>query len=91
VVFVVLAAFGWWVRVRVRGGGQEADFAALVPDPPEPRGGGDAAHAHWTPRATAAGLVFDHDRILADAHDRVGPSSDTSSRHGLLRARVRSR
>ncbi|MFF9015715.1 NUDIX domain-containing protein [Streptomyces sp. NPDC014870] len=50
-------------------------FAALVPDAPEPRGGGDAAHAQWVPygrRASGAPLAFDHDRILADAHDRVG-------------------
>ncbi|GAA3756921.1 NUDIX hydrolase [Streptomyces tremellae] len=48
-------------------------YAALVPGPlPEPRGGGDAAHARWTALAEARGLAFDHDRILADAHDRVG-------------------
>ncbi|MET8831193.1 NUDIX domain-containing protein [Streptomyces sp. NPDC004610] len=47
-------------------------FAALLPHPPEPRGGGDAALADWVPYADAHGLAFDHDRILADAHDRVG-------------------
>ncbi|MFD1656810.1 NUDIX domain-containing protein [Streptomyces caeni] len=47
-------------------------FAALLPDPPEPHGGGDAAQARWLPCATAGPLAFDHDRILADAHDRVG-------------------
>ncbi|MEU9862311.1 NUDIX domain-containing protein [Streptomyces sp. NPDC047971] len=50
-------------------------FAALVPDAPEPRGGGDAACARWMPygERTAYGpLAFDHDRILADAHERVG-------------------
>ncbi|MFE9094818.1 NUDIX domain-containing protein [Streptomyces sp. NPDC007264] len=47
-------------------------FAALLPDPPEPRGGGDAAQARWLPHAGAGPLAFDHDRILADAHDRVG-------------------
>ncbi|MFK4069108.1 NUDIX hydrolase [Streptomyces sp. NPDC029674] len=49
-------------------------FAALVPDPPEVRGGGDAARAAWLPYtpATYRPLAFDHDRILADAHDRVG-------------------
>ncbi|MBP0457798.1 NUDIX hydrolase [Streptomyces montanisoli] len=47
-------------------------YAALVPDLPEPRGGGDAARAGWTPLAQARRLAFDHDRILADAHDRVG-------------------
>ncbi|MFF8377369.1 NUDIX domain-containing protein [Streptomyces sp. NPDC015661] len=47
-------------------------FTALVPDPPEPRGGGDAAQARWIPYGTHGGLAFDHDRILADAHERVG-------------------
>ncbi|MFD8824213.1 NUDIX domain-containing protein [Streptomyces sp. NPDC059605] len=64
-------------------------YAALVPDLPEPRGGGDAAGARWwdaglprkepdtpdlagpPPRAPGP-LAFDHDRILADAHDRIG-------------------
>ncbi|CAL9407740.1 NUDIX domain-containing protein [Streptomyces sp. enrichment culture] len=47
-------------------------FAALLPDPPEPHGGGDAAEARWTPYDEARGLAFDHDRILADARTRVG-------------------
>ncbi|MFI6935195.1 NUDIX hydrolase [Streptomyces sp. NPDC050287] len=60
-------------------------FAALLPDPPpdlvrgdprlaslEPRGGSDAAQARWTPYDSARPLAFDHDRILADAHQRVG-------------------
>lgn len=47
-------------------------FAALLPDPPEPRGGGDAAEARWVPYDAARKLAFDHDRILADARDRVG-------------------
>lgn len=50
-------------------------FAALVPDAPEPRGGGDAARARWMPYGTQGfgpPLAFDHDRILADAHERVG-------------------
>jgi 8-oxo-dGTP diphosphatase len=47
-------------------------FAALLPDPPEPHGGGDAAQARWLPYATTGPLAFDHDTILADAHDRVG-------------------
>ncbi|AVZ72221.1 NUDIX hydrolase [Streptomyces lunaelactis] len=47
-------------------------YTALVPDLPEPRGGGDAAHARWTPLASARGLAFDHERILADAHHRIG-------------------
>ncbi|MEU9917510.1 NUDIX domain-containing protein [Streptomyces sp. NPDC051001] len=47
-------------------------FAALLPDPPEPRGGSDAADARWVPYGTARPLAFDHDRILADARERVG-------------------
>ncbi|MFE0419327.1 NUDIX hydrolase [Streptomyces tendae] len=47
-------------------------FAALLPDAPEPHGGGDAAEARWVPYDEARGLAFDHDRILADARDRVG-------------------
>ncbi len=49
-------------------------FAALVADPPQARGGGDAARAAWLPYRPAAyrPLAFDHDRILADAHERVG-------------------
>ncbi|CAL9413030.1 NUDIX hydrolase [Streptomyces griseomycini] len=47
-------------------------FAALLPDPPEPRAGTDAAEARWTPYDTAGPLAFDHDRILADARTRIG-------------------
>ncbi|MFH9437745.1 NUDIX hydrolase [Streptomyces rochei] len=47
-------------------------FAALLPHPPEPRGGGDASQARWVPYDAAVDLAFDHDRILADARDRVG-------------------
>ncbi|MFJ6014070.1 NUDIX hydrolase [Streptomyces sp. NPDC092952] len=47
-------------------------YAALVPDLPEPRGGGDAASARWWEAADAGPLAFDHDRILADAHERIG-------------------
>ncbi|MER6185348.1 NUDIX domain-containing protein [Streptomyces sp. NPDC001652] len=47
-------------------------FAALLPDPPEPRGGSDAADARWVPYDAARPLAFDHDRILADARERVG-------------------
>ncbi|MEU1281672.1 NUDIX domain-containing protein [Streptomyces sp. NPDC005805] len=47
-------------------------FTALVPDLPEPRGGGDAARARWTPLDEAGPLAFDHDRVLADAHERIG-------------------
>ncbi|MGW7282380.1 NUDIX hydrolase [Streptomyces sp. NPDC054844] len=47
-------------------------FAALLPGPPEPHGGGDAAEARWVPYDGARDLAFDHDRILADARERVG-------------------
>ncbi|WP_181807606.1 NUDIX hydrolase [Streptomyces shenzhenensis] len=47
-------------------------FTALLPDAPEPHGGGDAAQARWQPYDQARPLAFDHERILADAHDRVG-------------------
>ncbi|GAA2262525.1 NUDIX hydrolase [Streptomyces ruber] len=47
-------------------------YTALLPDAPEPRGGGDAARARWLPYDEAGPLAFDHDRILADAHDRIG-------------------
>jgi 8-oxo-dGTP diphosphatase len=46
-------------------------YTALVPRLPEPRGGGDAARAGWLPHREQAALAFDHDTILADAHDRV--------------------
>nr|WP_308288180.1 NUDIX domain-containing protein [Streptomyces corallincola] len=46
-------------------------FTALLADPPEPRGGGDAAQARWLPCTAAGTLAFDHDRILADARERV--------------------
>ncbi|MFD9445199.1 NUDIX domain-containing protein [Streptomyces sp. NPDC060006] len=47
-------------------------YTALLPDPPEPRGGGDAASARWLPYDGLGPLAFDHDRILADAHERIG-------------------
>ncbi|WP_077799566.1 NUDIX domain-containing protein [Streptomyces sp. JHA26] len=47
-------------------------FTALLPDPPEPHAGTDAAEARWVPYDTARDLAFDHDRILADARERVG-------------------
>ncbi|WP_185031156.1 NUDIX hydrolase [Streptomyces candidus] len=51
-------------------------FAALVPDLPEPRGGGDAAEAQWVRLGEhpepALRLAFDHGRILADARRRIG-------------------
>ncbi|MCG7207608.1 NUDIX hydrolase [Streptomyces arenae] len=53
-------------------------FTALLPDPPEPHGGGDAAQARWLPYDPGRPLAFDHDRILADAHDRVGAQLEYS-------------
>ncbi|MBE8476600.1 NUDIX hydrolase [Streptomyces justiciae] len=53
-------------------------FAALLPDAPEPHGGSDAADARWVPYGTARPLAFDHDRILADAHERVGAKLEYS-------------
>lgn len=47
-------------------------YAALLPDLPEPRGGGDAASARWSDARATGPLAFDHDRILADARDRIG-------------------
>ena len=47
-------------------------FAALLPDLPEPRGGGDAAEARWVPVDGEPALAFDHGRILADARRRIG-------------------
>jgi 8-oxo-dGTP diphosphatase len=47
-------------------------FAALLPDAPEAHGGSDAARADWVPHGAAGPLAFDHDRILADAHERIG-------------------
>ncbi|MEU1406323.1 NUDIX domain-containing protein [Streptomyces sp. NPDC005728] len=53
-------------------------FTALLPEPPEPRGGGDAAQARWLPHDPARPLAFDHDRILADAHERIGTQLENS-------------
>lgn len=53
-------------------------YAALVPDLPEPRGGGDAAYARWWDAGRTGPLAFDHDRILADAHDRIGAKLEYS-------------
>ncbi|MFD5427114.1 NUDIX domain-containing protein [Streptomyces sp. NPDC127084] len=53
-------------------------YAALVPDLPEPHGGGDAAHARWVPWGRHGPLAFDHDRILADAHQRIGAKLEYS-------------
>ncbi|GGY01257.1 NUDIX hydrolase [Streptomyces minutiscleroticus] len=53
-------------------------YAALLPDAPEPRGGGDAASARWLPYDGPGPLAFDHDRILADARERVGAKLEYS-------------
>jgi 8-oxo-dGTP diphosphatase len=44
-------------------------YAALVPEPPETRAGGDAGQTEWVPieRALKEPLAFDHSRILGDA------------------------
>ncbi|MFJ5263076.1 NUDIX domain-containing protein [Streptomyces sp. NPDC088387] len=47
-------------------------YAALLPEPPEPHGGGDVTQARWVPYDSARPLAFDHDRMLADAQERVG-------------------
>src|SRR5438128_6842643 len=47
-------------------------FTALLPDAPEPQAGSDAARASWLPYDSVRPLAFDHDTILADAHERVG-------------------
>jgi 8-oxo-dGTP diphosphatase len=47
-------------------------FTALLPDAPEPHAGSDATRASWLPYGSAGPLAFDHDAILADAHERVG-------------------
>jgi 8-oxo-dGTP diphosphatase len=54
-------------------------FAALLPDAPEAHGGSDAADARWIPWDRARGLAFDHDRILADARERVGAKLEYTS------------
>ncbi|MBT2490369.1 NUDIX hydrolase [Streptomyces sp. ISL-96] len=46
-------------------------YTALVPGLPEPRGGGDAAHAQWMPVGGVPALAFDHARIITDAQERV--------------------
>jgi 8-oxo-dGTP diphosphatase len=48
-------------------------YLALVPDPPAPVAGSDAAAAGWhaIDDVDPARLAFDHDRILADAVERA--------------------
>ncbi|MEU6562011.1 NUDIX hydrolase [Nocardia nova] len=50
-------------------------YLAFVPDPPTPKGGGDARRAIWTPVESALGqhipLAFDHRSIIADAVERA--------------------
>jgi 8-oxo-dGTP diphosphatase len=46
-------------------------YLALGPRLPEPTAGSGAAAATWVPVASASGLAFDHDRILADAVERA--------------------
>ena len=53
-------------------------FTALLPDAPEPHAGSDAARASWLPYDVERPLAFDHDRILADAHERVGAQLEYS-------------
>jgi 8-oxo-dGTP diphosphatase len=53
-------------------------YTSLVPDLPEPRGGGDAARARWTEFGPGASLAFDHTAILADAYERVGAELEYS-------------
>ncbi|MGW3288911.1 NUDIX domain-containing protein [Streptomyces sp. NPDC001002] len=47
-------------------------FTALLPDAPEPKAGSDATRADWLAYDKPWPLAFDHDRILADAHEHVG-------------------
>ncbi|GHA36610.1 NUDIX hydrolase [Streptomyces spiroverticillatus] len=56
-------------------------FAALVPDLPEPSGGGDAAEAQWVALdgSLRSPLAFDHGRILADARRRIGDKLEYTS------------
>ncbi|MEV0093157.1 NUDIX domain-containing protein [Streptomyces sp. NPDC050738] len=53
-------------------------YTALVPDLPEPHGGGDAAHAEWVAAGAPGELAFDHGQIVADAHERIGAKIEYS-------------
>ena len=46
-------------------------YLALMPDPPAPLAGSDAATAAWLPVGERPELAFDHDRILADGVERA--------------------
>jgi 8-oxo-dGTP diphosphatase len=46
-------------------------YLALVPDPPSPAAGTDAADAAWVEVARAGRLAFDHGRILDDGVERA--------------------
>lgn len=46
-------------------------YLALLPDPPAPAAGTDAAAAGWRPVAPGVPLAFDHARILADGVERA--------------------
>jgi 8-oxo-dGTP diphosphatase len=48
-------------------------YLAMVPEPPDPRAGTDAAGAAWRSVASLgrARLAFDHDQILADGVERA--------------------
>lgn len=46
-------------------------YLAFAPSLPDPRAGGDASGAFWTPVDDAGRLAFDHAAILADGLDRA--------------------
>lgn len=58
-------------------------YWAIVPNLPEPRGGGDAAAAYLVPvdeaLATPQHMAFDHQRILRDGVERARRSLETTT------------